>query len=143
MFLRYFFNSLTAHLLRHALSCYVFLSHLRFSKLLAKSLALLALLATARLDESATTWLPIIFLTKIWHNSYVIGERIKELRQEKNLSQTQLAEMLTCSQRNVSSYEHNLVDLPASVIIKLCHIFQISADYLLGLEDETGAKKYR
>ena len=71
------------------------------------------------------------------------GQRIKELREEKNLSQEKLAELLHCNQRTVSKYEHEEIDLGTQTIINLCRIFEVSADYLLGLEDETGARKYR
>lgn len=48
-----------------------------------------------------------------------------------------------CSQRTVSRYELEQLDLSTEVLISLCHIFKVSADYLLGLEDEAGAKAYR
>ncbi len=71
------------------------------------------------------------------------GKRIKELREEKGLSQAAVACALQCSQRTVSRYELEQIDLSTEAIISLCHLFKVSADYLLGLEDETGAKTYR
>ena len=71
------------------------------------------------------------------------GERIKELRRERSWSQQQLAEKLACGQRVISSYESEDVEIGSRVLMKLCQVFQVSADYILGLEDETGAKTYR
>ncbi len=71
------------------------------------------------------------------------GKRIKELREERDLSQQQLAELLHCNQNTVSRYENETHDLGTGDLVKLCRLFQVSADYLLGLEDETGAKNYR
>lgn len=68
------------------------------------------------------------------------GQRLKELRQEKELSQQKLAIELQTSQKNISKYETEYLDLSTDMIIKICKYFDISADYLLGLEDETGAK---
>lgn len=70
------------------------------------------------------------------------GIKIKELRLDKGLSQKQLAEMLQTTQRNISKYELETLDLSTEFIIKICKFFEVSADYLLGLEDETGAKTY-
>ncbi len=71
------------------------------------------------------------------------GQRLKELREENGLSQEAVARALHCSQRTVSRYELEQLDLSTEVLISLCHIFKVSADYLLGLEDEAGAKAYR
>ncbi len=70
----------------------------------------------------------------------MFGERIKELRIEKNWTQSDLAAQIQCNQQTVSRYEQEKIDLSTDVIIRLCHLFKVSADYLLGLEDETGAK---
>lgn len=63
------------------------------------------------------------------------GQRIKELRTEKGLTQKQLAEVLNSTQKNVSKYELELLDLSTDLIIRICKFFDVSADYLLGLED--------
>ena len=70
------------------------------------------------------------------------GNKIKELRTEKGLTQSELAIKLQTSQRNISKYELELLDLNTELIIKICKFFEVSADYLLGLEDETGTKIY-
>lgn len=63
------------------------------------------------------------------------GQRIKEIRQEKGLTQSQLAEMLSTTQSTVGKYEREEIQLAVDTIIKICKVFEVSADYLLGLED--------
>lgn len=70
------------------------------------------------------------------------GQRIREMRIEKGLSQQELAQKLQTTQKNISKYELEILDLNTDLIIKICKFFEISADYLLGLEDDTGAKTY-
>lgn len=65
----------------------------------------------------------------------IIGERIKELRSEKRLSQMELGKLLSVSQDTVSLWEKGK-SLPAvEYVVALCKIFSVSADYLLGLTD--------
>lgn len=68
------------------------------------------------------------------------GTRLRELRTEKGLSQQKLAIELNTTQKNISKYELEFLDLNTSLIIKICKYFDVSADYLLGLEDENGNK---
>ena len=62
---------------------------------------------------------------------------------EKGWSQLELGKKMNCGQRTISRYELETADLSTSVLIAFCHLFEVSADYILGIEDETGAKKYR
>lgn len=62
------------------------------------------------------------------------GKNIREFRKNSNMSQKDLAEKLGTTQKNVSKYELEILDLSTETIIKLCEIFQISADTLLGIE---------
>ena len=64
-----------------------------------------------------------------------IGKKIKELRLENKLSQTKLAERLNVSQDTISLWERDISLPSADYIIKLCKIFEISADCLLGIDD--------
>ena len=68
------------------------------------------------------------------------GQRIKELRIEKGWSQRDLAKELNIAQITVSKYEREKLDLGTALIIQLTRIFHVSSDYILGIEDETGAK---
>lgn len=63
------------------------------------------------------------------------GKRIKEERQLKGLSQEQLAEMISTTQSTIGKYEREELQPNIDVITKLCKIFGVSADYLLGLSD--------
>ena len=61
--------------------------------------------------------------------------RIKELREERGMSQAKLGEELGLNQRTVSEYERGNVEPSIQTIKKLCEIFDVSADYLLGIKD--------
>ena len=62
--------------------------------------------------------------------------RIRDLREDKDLTQTQIAEYLNCSQRIYSNYERGDVDIPTQILIKLAKLHDTSVDYLLGITDE-------
>ena len=66
---------------------------------------------------------------------YKIGERIKELRIEKNISQRTLSELCKVKQSCVSKWERGATLPPVDIIIILSRIFEISSDYLLGITD--------
>lgn len=57
--------------------------------------------------------------------------RIKNLREDKDLTQTQIAKLLNCSQRIYSNYERGEVDIPTSILIKLADLHNTSTDYIL------------
>ncbi|MCI8501900.1 MAG: helix-turn-helix transcriptional regulator [Oscillospiraceae bacterium] len=61
--------------------------------------------------------------------------RIRDLREDKDLTQTQMGKLLNCSQRIYSNYERGEVDIPTQILIKLAQIHETSTDYLLGLTD--------
>ena len=65
----------------------------------------------------------------------IIGERIKELRLENKLSQAKLGSLLLVSQDTVSLWEKGKSLPTAEYIIAMCKLFEISADYVLGLVD--------
>jgi transcriptional regulator with XRE-family HTH domain len=62
--------------------------------------------------------------------------RIRNLREDKDMSQTQMAEILNCSQRIYSNYERGDVDIPTPILIKIARYHDVSADYLLELTDD-------
>lgn len=69
-----------------------------------------------------------------------IGKIIKEERKIKKFSQTELADLIGVTQDSISLWENGKRIPDTQYIILLCKIFNISADYLLGIEDETGSK---
>ena len=58
--------------------------------------------------------------------------RIRDLREDKDLTQAQMGEMLSCSQRVYSNYERGDIDIPTTTLIKLADFHKVSVDYLLG-----------
>ena len=62
--------------------------------------------------------------------------RIRDLREDKDMTQSQMAEILNCSQRIYSNYERGDVDIPTSILIKLAKFHEVSTDYILGLREE-------
>ena len=61
--------------------------------------------------------------------------RIRDLREGHDLTQVQVAKMLSCSQRVYSNYERGDIDIPTYVLIELSNFYGVSVDYLLGLTD--------
>ena len=61
--------------------------------------------------------------------------RLRELREEKGLSQIQLAKVICVNQRTISNYELGIREPDIQTIKKLCKFFDVTSDYLLGLED--------
>lgn len=62
-------------------------------------------------------------------------ERIRNLREDMDLRQSDMAKYLNCSQVAYSYYEIGARDIPTDVLIKLAKYFHCSTDYLLGLSD--------
>lgn len=67
-------------------------------------------------------------------------KRLRELREDANLTQTQIATVLHCAQRTYSNYERGDHDLPTEVLIMLAKFFCTSTDYILGLNNERSNK---
>ena len=65
----------------------------------------------------------------------IISKRLKELRLEKGLTQKEVAEQLGISSTCYSGYEQGYREPDLKTLIKLCKFFEVSTDYLLGLED--------
>ena len=63
-------------------------------------------------------------------------QRIRDLREDLDLSQAQIAKALNCSQQAYSNYELGQRDIPTAVLIQLAEFHRTSIDYLLGLTDE-------
>ena len=61
--------------------------------------------------------------------------KLKELREENNISQKEIAEFLNIKQNTYSQYETLKRQLPIDVLIKLSKFYHVTTDYILGLED--------
>jgi len=59
-------------------------------------------------------------------------QRIRDLREDRDLKQRQIANYLNCSQQVYSNYELGQRDIPTDVLIRLPNFYSVSIDYLLG-----------
>lgn len=64
-------------------------------------------------------------------------KRIRDLREDNDMNQTQVANILGMSQTGYSKYETGENDLSTAILIKLAKLYDTSIDYILGLTDET------
>lgn len=62
--------------------------------------------------------------------------RIRDLREDRDLTQKQIAAMLGMSQTGYSKYETGENDIPSQVLIKLARFYETTTDYILELTDE-------
>ena len=62
-------------------------------------------------------------------------KRIRDLREDNDLSQKQLSQILIMSQTGYSKYETGENDIPTQILIKLALYYDTSVDYILGLTD--------
>lgn len=62
--------------------------------------------------------------------------RIRDLREDRDLTQTQVAKMLSMSQTGYSKYETGKNDIPTAILIRLARFYGTSVDYLLGETEE-------
>lgn len=65
-------------------------------------------------------------------------KRLKELRHDKKFSQIRLARLLDTTNSSVCDWECGRTEPNIEMIIKLCVVFGVSADYLLGIENDDG-----
>ena len=67
--------------------------------------------------------------------------RIRDLREDKDLTQAQMGEILSCSQRVYSNYERGDIDVPTVTLCKIADFHKVSVDYLLGRTDNPKINK--
>lgn len=63
--------------------------------------------------------------------------RLKDLREDRDMSQQEVAEYLHMKQPQYSRYERGLRDIPTDVLIRLALLYGTSADYILGLTNSS------
>lgn len=68
------------------------------------------------------------------------AERLIELRKEYGISQKAFANAIGVGQATVSEWENGIYEPTATCLYRLAKFFNVSVDYLLGLEDEDGTK---
>ena len=62
--------------------------------------------------------------------------RLRDLREDRDLKQKQIADYLHIKQNTYSQYENGQRQLPIDVLIKLAKYYNVSTDYILGLSEE-------
>ena len=67
--------------------------------------------------------------------------RIRNLREDKDITQSQIAKVLNMSQTGYSKYETGENDIPTAILIKLAEFHDTSIDYLLGQTDNPARYK--
>lgn len=65
----------------------------------------------------------------------IFGQRLKELRKERNMTQKNIGELLGRTDRQAQALEYGRVNVPALTLIKLADFFNVSIDYLVGRDD--------
>lgn len=63
--------------------------------------------------------------------------RLKDLREDKDLLQKDIAKIINISQTNYSKYELEKINIPNNVLIRLAEFYNTSTDYILGITNET------
>lgn len=63
-------------------------------------------------------------------------ERMRELREDRDLHQKDIAKVLQITQQTYSRYEKGINELPVRHVILLCKFYHVSADYFLGMSDQ-------
>ena len=66
---------------------------------------------------------------------------IRELREDADLTQRQVAQALGTSQTMYARYERGTNEMPIRHLIALCRLYRVSADYILGLSRERGGHR--
>ena len=68
-------------------------------------------------------------------------KRIRDLREDNDLTQKQVAKELNCSQQVYSNYELGQRDIPTDILIRLSKFYGVSIDYILGITDNPKIQK--
>ena len=67
--------------------------------------------------------------------------RIRDLREDRDLTQKEMAQILNCSQQAYSNYELGQRDIPTDILIKLSNFYHVSVDYILGITNNPNIQK--
>lgn len=68
-------------------------------------------------------------------------KRMRDLREDADLTQREVAEILGTSQTMYARYERGANELPVRHLITLCQFYHVSADYILALEEDREQKR--
>ena len=70
-----------------------------------------------------------------------IEKRLKQLREEKGLKQSELGKMLQLGAAAISKYENGISEPDLTTLVQICKIFNVSSDYILALSDVPSSPK--
>lgn len=70
-----------------------------------------------------------------------IAKKLRMLRAEYNLTQSDVANKLGITQQTYSKYENQTINMDSETIIKICDLYGVSSDYLLGIKEAPKAAK--
>ena len=70
-----------------------------------------------------------------------VYRRIRDLREDRDISQEKMGKVLSCSQRVYSNYERGDIDIPTETLIKIADFHGVSVDYLLNRTDNPELNK--
>ena len=70
-----------------------------------------------------------------------IAKKLRMLRAEYNLTQSDVANKLGITQQTYSKYENQTINMDSETIIKICDLYGVSSDYLLGIKETHKATK--
>ena len=66
----------------------------------------------------------------------MLYRRIRDLREDRDLTQAEMGRILSCSQRVYSNYERGELDIPTEILRRLARYYGVTVDYLLELSDD-------
>ena len=66
----------------------------------------------------------------------MIYKRIRDLREDKDITQKEISKILNCSQQVYSNYELGQRDIPTEILIRLAEYHNVTTDYILGIKDK-------
>ena len=69
--------------------------------------------------------------------------RIRELREDNDKTQAEIAEILGTSQTMYARYERGANEMPIRHLIRLSNLYNVSSDYILGLSDDINSKNVK
>ena len=70
----------------------------------------------------------------------MVFKRIRDMREDRDLTQKEVAKILNCSQQVYSNYELGQRDIPTDILIKISRLYNVSVDYILGISDNPKIK---
>lgn len=70
------------------------------------------------------------------NGDFMVIKRLKDLREDRDLKQQQVADYLGITRSAYSNYENGIREIPLAVLMKAADFYQVSVDYLLGRTDE-------